>query len=168
MSRIIARSLTLLSLGAVSTGFLLQPYRLVRVTGHSMEPTYHDGELTWSVQDPKSLSDGDVIVIDTEDGPIVKRVARVPGDRYLEANFGLAGWKEVCLTAGGMPTPKIKCRWQVVPADYIYVLGDNLDCSVDSRLMGLIRLSQVRSKLVDQKPYHVPDYAWLPSVPSAA
>jgi signal peptidase I len=167
MSRL-ARSFAFLSFGAVAYGVVLQPYRMIRITGISMEPTYHDGDFALTVQSPTSVKDGDVVVVDTEDGPIVKRVVRVPGDRYLEANVGVAGWTEVCMPLTGKPPTRIKCRWRTVPPDCIYVLGDNLPCSVDSRSIGTLHLSQVRSKLLNQKPHQVSDYAWLPSLPHEA
>lgn len=167
MSRKVIWITTICSAVAGLAAVAAQPYRLVQISGVSMEPTYHSGELLVARTDVGQLRDGDVVLVDTESGPIIKRVAKVAGDCFDEMRLPFGNWKPVRLPTTGHPRAKFHLRKTPVPVGYIYVLGDNLDHSLDSREFGLVPLSHVRAKLVNQRP-HETTFAWLPLVPSAA
>ncbi|MEO7453366.1 MAG: S26 family signal peptidase, partial [Fimbriimonadales bacterium] len=76
---------------------------------------------------------GDIVVIDTEDGFIVKRVAYLEGEE--------------------VPADERPFDWplepnMVVPKDTIYVLGDNRPESEDSRVFGPVKLDRIIGKAV--------------------
>ncbi len=163
------RSLFLTSLVAFATAITLQPYRVVRVTGRSMEPSYHDGTFALAETSPVDLAHGDVVVIDTDEGPIVKRIVQLPGDRILEARLPIGIWREVGIPADGKFDTKMPLRWSHVPNGFIFVLGDNLALSRDSRVMGLVSISKVRLRLLDSpKGPNLPPSAWLPVLTTAS
>ena len=133
------RTLTALIGFALVAGLFFYGFRLVRVEGHSMAPTFADGQLLLvrRLNGPSpTLRDGDVVVFRMGSDLLVKRIAamagqRVPGRPMLllrpsRVNPGL--WEGIIIT-----TPP-----RVVPKGYLYVLGDNRAVSLDSRSFGLV------------------------------
>ena len=112
------------------------------VDGISMLPTFKNGQrLTycsayWIVG---PIRDGDVVIIkddykDSKTGFIVKRVYKMAGEKVDLGNTP-RGWS----VANGLYT---------VPADSVYVLGDNRPKSEDSRYLGAIPMSKVLGKVI--------------------
>lgn len=155
--------------------FVVQPYK---VDGHSMDPTLHDKERVYVSKLPHTFSYlpnyGDIVIIDsrvdrnrtfmddvtenpviqfflkkTDEAFYVKRVIGKPGD-VLE-------FKDHRVYRNGEPLnePYIKeamdyysdKEW-VVPANHIFVMGDNRNNSEDSRAIGFIPLNHVLGKKV--------------------
>lgn len=129
-----------------------------RVSGPSMEPTYHNGEtvLVWKTAPRSLLKPGNVIVFRDKDGEeLIKRIAFIrpiwqsapPGGFYRTANGGrqisysfLFGLYFHSVASGRIPQP---------PIDHtIYVLGDNLPESDDSRRIGPISPQQILGKVI--------------------
>jgi signal peptidase I len=128
-----------------------------RVTGASMEPTYSNGEtvLVWKTYPMSLLKPGDVIVFrDRNDDELIKRVAFIrawmpqpPQGDYANPNGGrlipytvLFGDYFAWVASGKTPRP--------APENTIYVLGDNLLVSDDSRHFGPIAPGQILGKVV--------------------
>lgn len=129
-----------------------------RVSGPSMEPTYHDGEtvLVWKSAPRSHLKPGDVIVFrDTNGDELIKRIAFIrpvwqpgpPPGFYRTINGArqipyalLFGFYFQAIASGKKPAP---------PRDHVvYVLGDNLLESDDSRHIGPISYRQILGKVV--------------------
>ena len=135
----------------------LPNFRIARVVGHSMEPQFHDGDRllllkSWRWFAP--LVPGDIIVFDDDDVQLVKRVA------FVQNRDGTAPWQHSVETSNGRVT--------ISPADFpggmahidripshghyhqrlIYVLGDNLPISEDSREFGPIAPEQIIGKVL--------------------
>ncbi|MFG3556709.1 S26 family signal peptidase [Micromonospora sp. NPDC047557] len=116
--------------------------RLVAVTvrGHSMWPSYRDGDLVL-VRRTSSPTVGQVVVVrrwipaatgqadDVLDGGewLIKRVAAVAGDPVP---------RDQCPVLRGVPE-------QAVPRGRLVLLGDNREVSVDSRTVGYFSAEQV-------------------------
>lgn len=138
-----------------ATGALLwQPYRPLVFVGQSMSPTYRDGEIAMTISaNPDDLRKGDVVIIEMPDGPIVKRIARLPGDTITQVCFDKE-WND--LTEVNDPPAKSidgrKYRKLEVPEGYVYVLGDNRVVSMDSRSFGAVPVSWISRKLLSPKP----------------
>ncbi len=129
-----------------------------RVTGPSMSPPYENGDtvLVWKSVPRSFLKPGMVIIFrDTNGDELIKRIAfvgpqyaRIPPDADWTTINGsrkvpfsvLFGTYYARVAAGQMPAPS--------PDRDIYVLGDNLPESDDSRHIGPIRASQILGKVV--------------------
>ena len=167
---VIAFIITLL----IST-FLFQPFR---IEGHSMDPTLRDQERIYILKIQHTLSVlpnyGDIVIIDSrvnrdrslkddflefpifqillrENKPIyyVKRVIGKPGD-VIELNGSTLYRNNIALTE-----PYIKEtmdysegeQW-VVPENHLFVMGDNRNNSLDSRIIGAVPLDHFLGKMV--------------------
>ena len=126
----------------------------VIVSGDSMMPTYHDGEiLTTREVDENGPGIGDVIIF-THHGKIsntklIKRVVALPGDMVqikdgILYRNGEAVHEDFPLMEDGgyFDTPK------VVPENSCFVLGDNRNNSADSRMLGFVAYEDIM-KIVD-------------------
>jgi signal peptidase I len=128
-----------------------------RVSGPSMRPTYENGEtvLIWTSVPRSSLKPGNVIIFrDTNGDELIKRIAFIrpvwqpkppPGD-FRRVNGGrvpyalLFGPYFQSVASGETPRPS--------PDRTIYVLGDNLPDSDDSRDIGPISPRQILGKVI--------------------
>lgn len=137
-----------------ATGALFwQPYRPLVFVGDSMSPTYHDGEIAMTVPAiPSEIRQGDVVIIEMPDGPIVKRIARMPGESVTQVCFDTE-WND--LTEIVEPPAKSidgrKYRKMTIPEDYVYVLGDNRPVSMDSRTFGAVPIEWISRKIMKPK-----------------
>lgn len=80
---------------------LFLPFKILRVRGHSMEPQFKDGSYVLvRLSSASSLSVGDVIVLESPNGQMLKRIAAInergyqvtgdnPNDSYDSRDFGL-------------------------------------------------------------------------------
>jgi signal peptidase I len=111
-------------------------FRVVVINGHSMEPTYRHGErvlMTWNYWLFGPIRKGDVVVIELPGGTrLIKRVVAMEGEEVPRQYWGPAIWRM---------GPR-------VPPGHVYVVGDNLAYSEDSRQYGAFPISQVRGKIV--------------------
>jgi signal peptidase I len=144
--------------GAVSflTGF--HPFS---VGSTSMAPTLKPGQTLIAEYSPAAVRPGDIVLVDapswTAAGPVVKRVIGVGGDRIVCCTAGRLVrdgrvLDEPYATANGNA---VTGRFSVaVPAGRIFLLGDNRDDSIDSRMFvtdsyqGSLPLSAVRGRVV--------------------
>ncbi|OLF19243.1 S26 family signal peptidase [Actinophytocola xanthii] len=132
------------ALGAVAAAGLTWAVRrcvVVTVRGHSMAPTYGDGDRVLALRTaPHRLVAGDVVVSwlpglavdrarEPRDRPwVIKRVAAVPGDPLP-----------------GAPGER-------VPRGRLYLVGDNPDGGLDSEDFGLAHTDHVLGRVVRRLP----------------
>jgi signal peptidase I len=130
--------------------FLAQP-RVVH--GASMEPSLHNDErvivdvLSFRFREPER---GEIIILDlddpTADTPLIKRVIGVPGDVVaihdgsVYLNGQLLDEPYLDVSTPGTLGP------EVVPADHVFVLGDNRVNSNDSRYFGMVPYNHIRGR----------------------
>ncbi len=129
-----------------------QPYRLVVVQGGSMCPTYGDGSLHVEQLVKGSPYKGEVVVVNSPVGTIIKRVAYLSGEKIREVRFGNEWIDLIEFNVGRKPLHILKERTYVVPSGKVYVLSDNRIGSLDSRTFGPVRVSDISGALTDQKP----------------
>ncbi|MEX2445734.1 MAG: signal peptidase I [Dehalococcoidia bacterium] len=142
-----------------------------RVEGSSMAPTFHDGELLivnrlayraldlgWvpGVEDGEwrpfgEPQQGDVIVFIAQSTPrerdFIKRVVGLPG-QTVEVRDGTVyvdgiGYEEDYIEA----PPDYTYDPVAVPADSLFVLGDNRNNSLDSHIIGMVERSSVLGRV---------------------
>ena len=131
--------------------------RLVSVSGDSMIPNIYHGEKIVVSDFMYTPEYGDVVVIgrstETENS-IIKRVIALPGDT-VNINFDT----HMITVNGGVITEHYRTNGAItehgdmtfplnVPADCVFVLGDNRNNSIDSRFssVGFIKLDEITGK----------------------
>jgi signal peptidase I len=133
--------------------FVIQPYRPMIFVGTSMTPTYHDHEIAWASTNTSDLKRGDIVVIDTPNGEIVKRIAYMPGDS-IKKYYAIGQWNYV--TTQLATSAKVQKRFNFIEEEIkpgnIFVLGDDPVSSIDSRQLGQLPISSIRYVLVNPKP----------------
>ncbi|MEY4174940.1 MAG: hypothetical protein RI900_2105 [Actinomycetota bacterium] len=133
--------------------FVLQQFA---VSGHSMDTTLHDGDrvlvnkLSYRLHDPNR---GDVVVLKTLEGAgerdLIKRVVALPGETieyrsctlYVNDRELIEPYLDptvVTPNSCGPDQAKI-----TIPADYVFVMGDNRPGSKDSREIGPVKYADL-------------------------
>ncbi len=133
------RSLSLLILFGMCAIFFATYFRVVVVSGPSMEPTYKEGDrllMTNAYWLFGAIKKGDVVVVVRPNREmLIKRVVALPGEEIPQKY-----WSPLVYAMGGR-----------VPEGHLFVVGDNLERSEDSRTLGAIPLSHVQGKIVGAK-----------------
>lgn len=118
--------------------FCVVNYFSVCVVGTSMEGTLHDGDCVYAFRST-SPSRGDIVIIETDDKPIIKRVIALGGDT-VELRDGvlyLNGEKvdEPYVDPANNSASYSKNTFSeiTVPEGKMFFMGDNRDDSNDSR-----------------------------------
>ena len=119
-----------------------------------MEPTYPHGSVAWSVRFSGEVMPGDVVVVNTDKGRVVKRVAYIEGDvvtRYVR------GLEHVDAVTDDRVADWVRAGWRGVPLrvpqSMVYLLGDNSLGSTDSRQLGFFRVADIERIVVDPRPF---------------
>jgi signal peptidase I len=128
-------------------------YDTSQVSGDSMVPTLGNTEYLLLTRGWPKPRRGDVIVltIDLGHGPenIIKRIVALPGDTvsvrgdYVTVNGAPEEFQHPILAAR-----EDIVRDLIVPAGFIYVLGDNRPISADSRFIGPQPISAIHGRVV--------------------
>jgi signal peptidase I len=144
----------------------------IRVESISMQPTLYAGDfvlvnkLAYKVGKPTR---GDIIVFlyppDPTQVPYIKRVIGLPGDHIHIANGKVYANGELLAEPYLTTTTNMGGDW-VVPADSLFVMGDNRNNSSDSRSWGFVPLHDVIGKA--EVVYWPPQKWGLLSFPTAA
>lgn len=131
----------------------LQPVRPVKFVGSSMSPTYQSGELAMAVPAKGDLSVGDVVVINMPEGPIVKRVAFLPGDKIYQVVTPATSSDLLPESPYANDKRPSVIQSRTLPEGYVYVLGDNRNNSLDSRVFGAVPREWITQKLLFPKDF---------------
>jgi signal peptidase I len=127
-------------------------YQPTIVVGESMSPTLETGRVIWidrTYYNTHAPKRGEVVVFESGGEVYVKRVYRGPGEslHYLANNGAWIGPVREARTeevrvhyAGRGPLEVLEMR---IPEDSVYVLGDNYNCSEDSRDFGPVPISSI-------------------------
>ena len=118
----------------------------VRVNGTSMYQTLHDKDvmiLNKVVYKFSKIKRFDIVVVETENEPLIKRVIGLPGERVeykdnkLYINGELVNEKFYHAQTDDFSTKELGSI--LIPKDSYLVLGDNRTNSLDSRYYGFIK-----------------------------
>lgn len=129
--------------------FIARPSRVV---GHSMEDTFHDGDLVILWELNYKPERGDVVVVNQDNAlneTLVKRVIGIAGD-HVQVQNGT-----VTLNGKQLSEPYVKeSKWSgnnvdlVVPEGQVFLMGDNRNNSEDSRAIGPVDSGSILGKVV--------------------
>lgn len=138
---------------------LFPNFRLVKVVGRSMEPQFQGGQSlivlkTWRRFSP--LKEGDIIVFHRPEEPDMELVKRIA---FIQDADGRRPWPKTIATSRGPVSSYFFARFQpqnrnqapVNPspsAGTIFVIGDNIENSMDSRDFGPITPEVILGKVV--------------------
>lgn len=123
------------------------------VKGDSMYPTLHNGELALYVRIVPCYERGDIAAVRLPSGEkYVKRIVAVEGDvvDFADGRLLINGETQEEPYAYGFTAPvgtTIRYPYTVAPGHY-FVLGDNRENSMDSRVFGAVLKSELKGKLI--------------------
>lgn len=146
----LALKIAVIAVGAVALFSFV--FGLFRVTDPNMEPRFQDGDLVMFYRVDKRYHAGDVVVYEYDGRLTCGRVIAVGGDTVNIDSVGLivngAYQQEQGITdettqvADGVTFPL------TVPGDSVFLLGDNRDEAVDSRIVGCIPVDHTFGKVM--------------------
>src|SRR5262249_22073131 len=112
---------------ALGTFLLITPFRVGQVVGNSMWPTLRDGRRVlvdvWYYR-LTGLHQGDLVVLRHGEENWVKRLVGLPGEQialFYNVDGDIVGVQS--LLPGHAPPPRTQVM--TIPADRLYILGDN-------------------------------------------
>lgn len=123
--------------------FIITP---VRVDGTSMYPTLKNKDIMLLKKYDHNYQYGDIVILNYKKARLVKRVIGTPGD-YIEIKDGklYINKKEVNDPYSNITSnfSLSQLGYQKIPDGYYFVMGDNRGASSDSRMIGLIKKSDI-------------------------
>ena len=125
---------------------------VLQISGTSMNPTLHDGDLIVAVKN-EDLKPGDMIAFYYNNNILVKRIIAGPGDWVDISADGVVSVNNVVLDEPYVTEPALgDCNIMLpyqVPESRYFVMGDHRSVSVDSRntSVGCVSREQVVGKL---------------------
>ena len=132
-------------------------YGISMVSGSSMRPAFYSGDvLIYERGVPKKLEYGDVLIIKSwldQDKDYVKRIVGLPGDviEIDEKGYVIRNGEQVkeneVLHGFQQADSDISFPYRVQADEYFY-LGDNRPVSLDSRVFGSLKKTQILGKVI--------------------
>jgi len=135
----------------------------IQIVGDSMAPTFQDGEWAWTVPLFGNPEAGDCVVFESplSNQSAVKRVIALPGETYfsrhevvgresapLSVHKGI--WVDVSFSTEAALNPPL-------PDKYFFLLGDNLEASMDSRGYGPVARKRISRRVIGNAPFSSSD-----------
>lgn len=115
---ILSETILIISLIMLTFGY---PVAVMTGNGNSMQPTLQNGCTLLYGKITRRYNIDDLIIFEYKDANLCKRIVGVEGS----------------IIDG-----------EVVPKDTVYVLGDNRDFSLDSRIIGYVAISDIVGKVI--------------------
>jgi len=148
--RTLLRAAVLVVASYVVFGWLLLPLRL---SGISMEPTYHDGAFAFANRASywfRAPARGDVVALRMAGLHLVyvKRIVGLPGERVAIVDG------TVLINGAPLPEPTVVRRlpWTMAPvdvaADEYFVVGDNRSMTIENHSLGRVKRARLVGRLL--------------------
>lgn len=116
-------------------------FQLLMIHGKSMEPTYKSGSIVLLEKRPAAYRRGDIVLCrcDSVGRSLVKRIAAGPGDELYAVGdmLYINGAEAAPLPEKAQRSDCIGEAVFVVPEGKFFLLGDNVEHSIDSRYAGI-------------------------------
>jgi signal peptidase I len=153
------RSLMVVS-GCLAGGLWALPLRLGVVSGESMAPTFHNGEVFVMSRTAREVrvARGDTVIFELHGQVYIKRVLALPGETVWGVDSSeIEGYPDQLLKPEEVSRIRDVTRHSPgvgrvvhvhVPPGHIFVVGDAETASYDSRNFGPIPLSAIRGRVV--------------------
>lgn len=130
--------------------FIVSP---VQVDGTSMHPTLKDNEYLILNKFDRSYDRFDIVVLTNRNERLVKRIIGLPGEKveYIDSKLYIDG-KEIAepFIKNNVFTKDFtlqKLGYDKIPEGYYFVVGDNRNGSLDSRVLGLISKKDIKGTI---------------------
>lgn len=133
----------------------------VSVIGLSMSPTYRDGEVLFSNRFYKEITRNQIVTVKLPyetakkykiPRSLIKRVVAVPGDTIeIKDNRILVNGEEINKNADSTRGGILEDHKIILNDNEYFLIGDNINCSVDSRIFGPVSIDNIRSVIIKQK-----------------
>ena len=143
--------------------YFTSPYRIIVVQGISMSPTFQNKQIlvAKSINNYQDIKINDILVCELEDNTIVKRVKYLENQiiyYYIDSNTSEIKLidKNTYQYLSTHPIIRNKSLIQkvIIPKNSIYLLGDNLNNSDDSRRFGPISFNNIKYKIIYPDGHH--------------
>jgi signal peptidase I len=123
--------------GLLIGALALTPFRPLKITGHSMEPTLRDGEtylLDQFYWKNGGIRRDDIVVVNHGEEKWVKRLVGMPGDKLqlVYAGPDMISRVDNLTVQPSLAVEGFPVRIRQLEPDEIFVIGDNLGRSSDS------------------------------------
>lgn len=137
--------------------YFTSPYRIIVVQGISMSPTFQNKQIlvAKSINNYQDIKINDILVCELEDNTIVKRVKYLENQiiyYYIDSNTSEIKLidKNTYQYLSTHPIIRNKSLIQkvIIPKKSIYLLGDNLNNSDDSRRFGPISFNNIKYRII--------------------
>lgn len=145
------------ALGFIAVFAMLYFFGFTVVVGQSMEPTFHEGDIVFMQTVGNTYQKGDCIVFahsydNGNGGHLIKRIAAVAGDTVdcdLETSELFVNGESLFVPDIPIDPDEITEFPLVVPAGYVFAVGDNYNHSMDSRYksVGLVSEKDITGKV---------------------
>ena len=129
------------------------------VSGDSMHPTYHDGQIVFGNK-TKQPQRFDVVIVQADDlvgeDLIIKRVVAFEGEKVwteqgvlcIESNGQTQRYDSEDYGGGVLEHVPAKIKRTTVPQGCVYLLGDNRVTSIDSRTFGAVSADMIEAVVI--------------------
>jgi signal peptidase I len=143
--------------------YFTSPYRIIVVQGISMSPTFQNKQIlvAKSINNYQDIKANDILVCELEGNTIVKRVKYLENQiiyYYIDSNTSEIKLidKNTYHFLSTHPIIRNKALVQkiTIPKNSIYLLGDNLNNSDDSRRFGALHWNNIKYKIIYPGGHH--------------
>lgn len=116
------------------------------VSGNSMNPTLKNNEILILKKYDKSFERFDIVVVKEENEKLIKRVIGLPGEFIEYRNNKLYINGKVVEDSFANVTDDFKLATKI-PENTYFVMGDNRKNSLDSRVIGPVKLDKIQGSI---------------------
>lgn len=119
-------------------------FSFAQVDGISMNPTFCDNDAV-VIRYVEDYEAQDIVILEYDDMYLIKRLIALPGDKLVVNASGV--YVNDVLIETTVPNGSVAYDL-IIPEGFYYVMGDNRECSKDSRFFGLVDADNMLGKVI--------------------